>query len=59
MGGPGLVSRRVAARLLLASCTVAIGLGAGAAIAVTGTLALQHPRLEVRSPGQVDGYFSR
>jgi len=59
MGRPGLVKQRVAARLLLASCTVAIGLGLGTAIAVTGILALQHPTIRVRSPGQRDAYLDR
>jgi len=55
VGGPGLVRQRVAARLLVASCTLALGLGLGTAIAVTGVLALQHPRLTVRAPGSSEG----
>jgi len=45
----------VAARLLLASCTLALGLGLGTAIAVLGVLDLQHPRLVIQSPDQVEG----
>jgi len=59
VGGPGLVKQRVAARLLVASCTLALGLGLGTAIAVSGVLALQHPRLTVRSPGSTEGRLDR
>lgn len=38
MGRPGLVRRRIAARLLLASCTLALGVGLGMAVAVVGVL---------------------
>jgi hypothetical protein len=55
VGGPGLVKQRVAARLLLASCTLALGLGLGTAVAVVGLLALQHPSITVASPGEVEG----
>lgn len=53
------MKQRVAARLLLASCTLALGLGLGTAIAVVGLLALQHPSLTVRSPGEADGVLDR
>jgi hypothetical protein len=59
VGGPGLVKQRVAARLLLASCTLALGLGLGTAVAVAGVLALRHPGLSVRAPGQVEGDLDR
>ena len=49
------MKQRVAARLLLASCTLALGLGLGTAVAVVGLVALQHPSLTVRSPGEVEG----
>lgn len=52
---PPPARQRIAARLLLACCTVAIGLGLGTAIAVTGVLDLQHPRLIVPAPGQQEG----
>ena len=44
--------QRIAARLLLAACTLAVGLGLGAAIAVKGVLDVHNPDLRVRSPGQ-------
>lgn len=47
--------QRVAARLLLAACILALGLGLGTAIAVLGVLGLHHPRLLVHSPDQVEG----
>lgn len=53
------MKQRVAARLLLASCTLALGLGLGTALAVTGVLALQHPTLTVSSPGQAEGDLDR
>jgi hypothetical protein len=59
VGGPGLVKQRVAARLLLASCTLALGLGLGTALAVTGILALQHPDLRVRAGGEAVGHLDR
>ena len=36
------LQQRIAARLLLACCTLALGLGLGTAIAVVGVLDLQH-----------------
>ena len=51
--------QRIAARLLLACCTAAVGLGLGTALAVRGVLDLQHPRLTVRSPGQQEGRLDR
>jgi len=36
------LQQRIAARLLLACCTLAVGLGLGTAIAVVGVLGLQH-----------------
>lgn len=51
--------QRVAARLLLASSTLALGLGLGTAIAVTSVLGLHHPSLTVRSPGQAEGTLDR
>ncbi len=53
------MKQRVAARLLLASCTLALGLGLGTASAVTGLLALQHPDLTVVSPGLAEGELDR
>ena len=53
------MKQRVAARLLLASCTLALGLGLGTAVAVVGLLALQHPSLTVRAPGQAEGDLDR
>ena len=53
------MKQRVAARLLLASCTLALGLGLGTAVAVSGLLALQHPSLTVRSPGEAEGDLDR
>ncbi len=53
------MKQRVAARLLLASCTLALGLGLGTAIAVAGILALRHPGLTVRAPGEADGRLDR
>lgn len=53
------MKQRVAARLLLASCTLALGLGLGTAVAVVGMLALQHPSLTVRSPGRAEGDLDR
>ncbi len=53
------MKRRVAARLLVASCTLALGLGLGTALAATGILALQHPSLTVRSPGSAEGRLER
>ena len=49
------MKQRVAARLLIASCTLALGLGLGTALAVTGLLALQHPDITVGAPGEVTG----
>ncbi len=51
--------QRVAARLLLACCTLAIGLGLGTAVAVAGVLDLQHPRVRLLSPGQVERRLDR
>ena len=53
------LKQRIAARLLLACCTLAIGLGLGAAVAVLGVLGLQHPRLSVISPGQEEARLDR
>lgn len=46
------LQQRIAARLLLACCTLALGLGLGTAIAVVGVLNLQHPRVTLVSPGE-------
>ena len=64
MGGPGLVGerplqQRIAARLLLACCTLALGLGLGTAIAVVGVLHLQHPRAKLLSPGAKEAQLDR
>jgi len=53
------LKQRIAARLLLACCTLAIGLGLGAAVAVLGVVGLQHPRLSVISPGQEEARLDR
>lgn len=53
------MKQRVAARLLIASCTLALGLGLGTAVAVTGVLALRHPSRTVRSPGATEGRLDR
>ena len=51
--------QRIAARLLLAACTLAIGLGLGTAVAVLGVLDLQHPGARVTSPGQREATLDR
>ena len=56
---PPPARQRVAARLLLACCTLALGLGLGGAIAVRGVLDLQHPGLRVGSPGRAEGRLDR
>ena len=54
------MKRRVAARLLLASCTLALALGLGTAIAVTDVVAaLRHPDITVSAPGQAQGRLDR
>ena len=54
------MKQRVAARLLLASCTLALGLGLGTAVAVTGVVgALRHPDITVFAPGQAQGRLDR
>ena len=59
MRTPPPVRQRIAARLLLAACTLAIGLGLGTAVAVLGVLDLQHPRIMVTSPGQREATLDR
>ena len=54
------MKQRVAARLLLASCTLALGLALGTAIAVTGVLsAIGHPQMELVAPGRAEGPLDR
>jgi len=53
------LQRRIAARLLLACCTLAIGLGLGTAIAVVGVIHLQHPRPGITSPGSEEAHLDR
>ena len=45
----------MAARLLLACCTLAIGLGLGAAIALKGVLDLMGADMTIRAPSQQEG----
>lgn len=52
LGGERVLRQRVAARLLLASCTLALGLGLGTAVGVVAVLALQHPQVSLRAPGE-------
>ncbi len=56
---PPPARQRIAARLLLACCTLALGVGLGTAVAVTSVVALQHPRLQTGSPGQQEGRLDR
>ena len=54
------MKQRVAARLLLATCTLALGVALGTGIAVTGVLtAIGHPRIELIAPGRAEGRLDR
>lgn len=53
------LQQRIAARLLLACCTLALGLGLGTAIAVVGVVRLQHPGVKLLSPGLKEGRLDR
>jgi hypothetical protein len=53
------LQQRIAARLLLACCTLALGLGLGTAIAVVGVIHLQHPGVKILSPAVKEGRLER
>ncbi|HEV8115002.1 MAG TPA: hypothetical protein VGP53_02105 [Acidimicrobiales bacterium] len=53
------LQQRIAARLLLACCTLALGLGLGTATAVVGVIHLQHPRVKLLSPSVKEAQLDR